>query len=442
MCLLVHRLKGATAIPLGWLMDFWKRNDDGFGAWWIAPDGHSIIVRKTLVKEEAEAIVREVEAGDFEAGFHWRMATHGAIDETNIHPFALTKGENGALTSVVGHNGVLSHWTPENDKGKGYAAREKWEGPNDTAIFADRCLRPMVRAYGIKAIFQPAENSPGRDLLEMAIGGSNRLLLTGVKLGFNRVGDSWVDWRGMKMSNTYAWSYSSREKEAGPEAAIPFYYSETPWTEEDGGYPIPYWRGSQRGMGRFSSSTVEIGSRPSANATANGSAKPDMQSPISTAEPDQRSLFSLCNHPVMVRCPPDAEMPCWHWKYTNGKYVDPAVLRDPVAGPALAAEARKLDGEVKPDVDFTVGAQITVPHTKGELPRGADGRFRKRTLTESDFRDIQAELLALSNVTDDIVIQTLENLKFEDLARWCQQEPEEAALLLQSAIWEGKIGRA
>ena len=60
----------------------------------------------------------------------------------------------------------------------------------------------------------------------------------------------------------------------------------------------------------------------------------------------------------------------------------------------------------------------------------------------SDFRDIQAELLALSNATDDVVIQTLENLKFEDLARWCQQEPEEAALLLQSAIWEGKIGRA
>lgn len=446
MCLLMHRLRGASALSAGWLADFWQKNSDGFGAWWVDPDTKALVVRKTLVKGEVEAIVREIEALDVEAGLHWRWATHGALDESNVHPFTLTADKAGAPTTVAGHNGVLSHWAPNNDKNGDYTERERWTGPNDTVIFVERCLRPMVQAFGAKAVFDPA--SPAHDVLSLLIGSGNRLLLTGVKLGFQRIGSGWVEWNGKHLSNQYAWSYAQRDKEAGPVPDVPFVYrssqAQSVWEKAwDEGRPTPgslWQKAKEQGVFGAASAPETESSLPkspsggggqSDGEHVNGSASKDGQS--QSFLDIGGSLLALTGLPKMLYSPPNDNCPVWHWRYLDaaGKPsadVPDKVLRDPVVGPVIAAA----------QVKYAKVVTVEPTNPQKAQPRDAAGRFRPRKLCEQDWEDLRSELIGL-NAGDDVALQVLNELSFADLCRFCSEEPEEAALLIQSfsgAAWE------
>ena len=202
MCLIIHRPKGAPAISAGWLADFRRKNDNGFGAWWL--EGGKIHIVKTLKAEDIEKTVRRVETLDAEAGFHWRQATHGVETVDNVHPFKVQI--SGPHKMVLAHNGILSDWAPT--AGKSAAM-------TDTQMFIADCLEPLMQRFSNAALFRA--DSFETEVLEMLIG-ANRLLMAHTKYGFARVGTTWLQWRGLWLSNTYAWSHAQREKLDGPES--------------------------------------------------------------------------------------------------------------------------------------------------------------------------------------------------------------------------------
>lgn len=230
MCLIIHRPAHAAPIPSGWIADFRTRNHDGFGAWWI--ENGAIQIIKTMIAAEIEPIIRKIEKKHVEAGFHWRMATHGAENVTNVHPFPVILNPKKPHDMVLAHNGVLSEWAPA----------KKDSGPNDTLNFIREMMVPFCQRLGVQHLFAPIPTFD-RELLEFVIG-SNRLLLTHTAHGFARIGDPWMQWRGLWLSNTYAWSSSQREREDGPIVAPAYAASYSSsyvsgWTYTNGRWEAP-----------------------------------------------------------------------------------------------------------------------------------------------------------------------------------------------------------
>ncbi|MDE2099914.1 MAG: class II glutamine amidotransferase [Patescibacteria group bacterium] len=234
MCLIIHRPCNAPPIASGWLADFRTRNSDGFGAWWI--ENGRIQIVKTMNPLEIEPIIRKLETRNLEAGFHWRMATHGSEDIANVHPFPVPLNPKKPFALVLAHNGVLSEWAPTKSK----------TGPNDTLNFIDEMFLPLCKRLGFNGFFAKGDNFD-KELLEFIIG-NNRLLLTHECLGFSKIGGSWTNWRGLWLSNTYAWSYSQRDNLAGPIAEKPITTSYYPphtasgyggWTYSNGKWEPP-----------------------------------------------------------------------------------------------------------------------------------------------------------------------------------------------------------
>jgi len=71
----------------------------------------------------------------YQALIHFRIKTHGKVDEVNCHPFMV----NDKFAFI--HNGTIS----------GHGNTEF----SDTYMFNEEVLKPMVSAYGIKALFKP-----------------------------------------------------------------------------------------------------------------------------------------------------------------------------------------------------------------------------------------------------------------------------------------------
>jgi len=106
-------------------------NDDGHGFAMIA-DG-ALVVRRGLVAESVLEQFMEMRQRhpDGPALFHSRMATHGGVDKSNIHPFYLGNDRR----TVIAHNGVF-----------GDIHVPKGENRSDTRLFAERFLpkRPKM----------------------------------------------------------------------------------------------------------------------------------------------------------------------------------------------------------------------------------------------------------------------------------------------------------
>lgn len=84
---------------------------------------------------------------------HFRIKTHGAIDETNCHPFRINKG----LGFI--HNGIIG----------GFGFDDK----SDTFHFNEAIMKPLVNKYGNNILVNPAIKS----LIESKIGYSKFVML-------------------------------------------------------------------------------------------------------------------------------------------------------------------------------------------------------------------------------------------------------------------------
>lgn len=128
-----------------------QNNKDGMGMTYINQEG-VLETFKTMDFEEFMDEYKKAFAENKDSTFllHFRLATHGSVDEFNCHPFQINP------TSVMMHNGTIHKCTP--------LKSEKDEKRSDTQIFNDEVLKTLPVGW---------EKSEGiRDMIEDYIGQS------------------------------------------------------------------------------------------------------------------------------------------------------------------------------------------------------------------------------------------------------------------------------
>ena len=184
MCLIITQPVGHT-LAKSHLLDIAARNGDGFGI--MRADGGTLRVWR-VVSNNPDDMLRAyyAHAAGRACVLHWRMATHGAVDVANAHPFRLTRD-----VAVV-HNGVLDVGTPT-------------AGKSDTWHMARHVLAPIARDNA-DALFAPDM----AHVLGGMIGASNKLVFLHADGRMAVVNEaSGVHHAGRWYSNTYAWDAPS-----------------------------------------------------------------------------------------------------------------------------------------------------------------------------------------------------------------------------------------
>ncbi len=181
MCILIHHPIN-TVFNQEQLLDFYKKNSDGFGA--IVKHGDTVEIIKSVGSfEEIESLYQEQVAGH-ESIIHFRMKTHGEIDIANCHPYEVIPG------LWMAHNGILSTGNHADPR------------MSDTWHYIQDFLKPVLE-QDPSMIF----NEGFQRMIAGHIGSSN-------KFGFmNQDGDtviineaSGVSHQEVWYSNTYAWT--------------------------------------------------------------------------------------------------------------------------------------------------------------------------------------------------------------------------------------------
>ena len=180
MCLIITQPKGQT-LSRAHLLDIFSRNGDGFGI--MRAHRGKLAVHRIVTSDADEMLnLYHEHAAGRECVLHWRMATHGAVDVANAHPFRLT-----ADVAMV-HNGILDCGTPT-------------AGKSDTWHMVRHILAPIAR-----------DNADHLFTAEFAavlgglIGSGNKFVLAHADGRVAIVNQSsGVHHAGRWYSNTYAW---------------------------------------------------------------------------------------------------------------------------------------------------------------------------------------------------------------------------------------------
>lgn len=189
MCLLISH-PASTEFDFDDIADFHLNNSDGLGVMWS--DGNTLFVQKSLPKTAVEAF-------DFynkyclgkECVIHFRLKTHGTIRVDQSHPFEIF-GDGSSMPVYLAHNGILHTGNKEDPT------------LSDTELYIRNYLVPLTQ-HNPELLFHPAF----MDLVEEHIGSGNKFIImdhSGRTAIFNE--KQFVDYKGAKLSNTYAWNAS------------------------------------------------------------------------------------------------------------------------------------------------------------------------------------------------------------------------------------------
>lgn len=133
MCMITY-IPAGIAIPYDGLENGAVINNDGHG--WAVASSDGLEVGKSM--DFTEAVLgldeaRERHGRGSLALFHSRFATHGVLDEFNVHPFHVNP------ETVLAHNGILpSRWLPF-----------KGDKRSDTRVLVDRTMPDFLTENGI-----------------------------------------------------------------------------------------------------------------------------------------------------------------------------------------------------------------------------------------------------------------------------------------------------
>jgi glutamine amidotransferase len=185
MCLAIYKPKDKK-VKKQWLENGFNANPNGAGFAWT--DGVRVnIVKGLFTFEQFWKSYKPWQ--DRACVIHFRLATHGQIDEQNCHPWALCNGEYAVI-----HNGILNiQSTPQ---------------MSDTGHFVNLVLEPAVKAMGLR-------DPVLRYLVEQAIGSGNKIVVLrpdGEAVFFHEKEGMWLN--GVWFSNS---SYE------GPKAWKPWF---------------------------------------------------------------------------------------------------------------------------------------------------------------------------------------------------------------------------
>jgi hypothetical protein len=149
MCIAIYKPEGKI-IPYATLKECYDANPDGAG--FMYAENKKLHIEKGFFSLQSfyEAYVKHQ---DKQAVLHFRIKTHGKIDTTNCHPFAV----NNSLGFV--HNGIITGYGDLNH--------------SDTIGFNQAVLQPLVNKWGNLALFQ----DPMKELIESRIGYSKLIFL-------------------------------------------------------------------------------------------------------------------------------------------------------------------------------------------------------------------------------------------------------------------------
>ena len=149
MCIAIYKPAGKV-LSQETLKECYDNNPDGAG--FMYAEDKKLHIEKGFFSLQSfyEAYVKHQ---DKKAVLHFRIKTHGKIDTTNCHPFAV----NSSLAFV--HNGIIS----------GFGDSDH----SDTIGFNHGVLQPLVNKWGNLALFQ----DPMKDLIESRIGYSKLIFL-------------------------------------------------------------------------------------------------------------------------------------------------------------------------------------------------------------------------------------------------------------------------
>jgi glutamine amidotransferase len=149
MCIAIYKPKDSK-ISQATLQECFRSNPDGAG--FMYAHNKELVMEKGFFtfNDFWEAYKKHEKK---QAVLHFRIKTHGAIDEANCHPFLVNK----SLGFV--HNGVIS----------GFGVGEQ----SDTNHFNEEIIKPLVSKWGNLSIFQPAM----KNLIEARIGYSKLIFL-------------------------------------------------------------------------------------------------------------------------------------------------------------------------------------------------------------------------------------------------------------------------
>ena len=148
MCLAIYR-SDTGDVPKQFMQEGFRRNPDGAG--FAFPQDGEVVIRKGY-KTFKKFYKRYLEvAEDIPMLIHFRYATKGNVDQSNCHPFRLSK------KFAMIHNGTIDRVLTENEM-------------SDSWNFANRILGPIVRKHP-NFIY----TDHGKRIINLAIGGTNKV---------------------------------------------------------------------------------------------------------------------------------------------------------------------------------------------------------------------------------------------------------------------------
>lgn len=181
MCLLIHQPNGVT-FSRKELRDFYQHNPDGFGI--AYGDGDTLHLLRLVGSEKEILAAYDQHGAGRECVIHFRMATHGAKDIDNAHPYNVTP------EIVIAHNGVLSCGNPAQPH------------MSDTWHLIEYVIRPIAETSP-DLLFCPTWGK----VIGNLIGPSNKLAIVHRDGRVALVNEaSGTTHKGAWLSNTYAWS--------------------------------------------------------------------------------------------------------------------------------------------------------------------------------------------------------------------------------------------
>lgn len=179
MCVIIHipaneKLTHRDAIAL------WKTNPDGGGI--AYPYKGRIVTRKTMKFAEWWNWYKEIRAKHPNVSIlgHFRIATHGTVDITNVHPFQVDEN------TVMAHNGIIHDCAPE-----------RFDTRSDTRVFVEDVL-PRLPKQWLDDDYLPM-------MVDSFIGYSKLMFLTvdpDLRHTVYRFG-KWIHHEGLWLSNDY-----------------------------------------------------------------------------------------------------------------------------------------------------------------------------------------------------------------------------------------------
>lgn len=178
MCVAIYKPKGVE-ISEDTLFACYIENPDSMGI--AAATGSKIIIHKAL--HDFATWYKQIKPFLKHACLiHFRIATHGATNKKNAHPFLLNHG-----TIAVIHNGIISGMTDV--KGE----------ESDTAVYCKTILQPILKQYP-----RILENAGFLAMVSRSIGSFNRMCFIdaqGRHCIANEADGEWID--GAWYSNDY-----------------------------------------------------------------------------------------------------------------------------------------------------------------------------------------------------------------------------------------------